>query len=90
MFRIGQFSEMSKTTIKTLRYYDEVNLLKPEQVDTETGYRLYTTRQLVTLHRIRGLRQAGLSLDEVRCILQGTDPKAILQGRKKELLAGLR
>lgn len=90
MFRIGQFSEMSKTTIKTLRYYDEVNLLKPEQVDTETGSRLYTTRQLVTLHRIRGLRQAGLSLDEVRCILQGTDPKAILQGRKNELLAGLR
>lgn len=56
MFRIGEFSKMSKTTIKTLRYYDEVGLLKPEAVDRFTGYRLYTTEQLVLLHRIQSLR----------------------------------
>ena len=36
MFRIGEFSKMSKTTIKTLRYYDESGLLKPEkQIDLQ-------------------------------------------------------
>lgn len=86
MFRIGLFSELGKTTIKTLRYYDEIGLLKPEQVDSATGYRLYTTRQLVTLHRIGALRQAGLSLPEVRGVLTDTDAETILQGRKKALL----
>ena len=49
MYRIGEFSKMSKTTIKTLRYYDEIGLLEPENVDDFTGYRLYTTQQLVKL-----------------------------------------
>ncbi|WP_139906138.1 MerR family transcriptional regulator [Clostridium thermarum] len=52
-YRIGQFSKLSKTTIKTLRYYDEVGLLKPEVVDDFTGYRFYTTDQLVKLHYIQ-------------------------------------
>ena len=62
MFRIGDFSKMSRTTVKTLRYYDEAGLLKPEMTDTFTGYRLYTTEQLLQLHRIQALRQAGLSM----------------------------
>mgnify|MGYP003623550970 CR=1 FL=1 len=47
MFRIGMFSKMSKTTIKTLRYYDEIGLLKPEETDRFTGYRMYSTEQLL-------------------------------------------
>ncbi|HHY99593.1 MAG TPA: MerR family DNA-binding transcriptional regulator, partial [Tissierellia bacterium] len=46
MYRIGEFSKMSKTTIKTLRYYDEIGLLKPQETDKFIGYRLYTTDQL--------------------------------------------
>ena len=46
MYRIGEFSRLARTTVKTLRYYDEVGLLKPEGVDPFTGYRHYTTRQL--------------------------------------------
>jgi DNA-binding transcriptional MerR regulator len=39
MYRIGEFSKMTKTTVKTLRYYDEVDLLTPEFVDPFTSYR---------------------------------------------------
>lgn len=89
MYRIGEFSKMSKTTIKTLRYYDEAGLLKPEQIDAFTGYRLYTTDQLVRLHHIQSLRQAGLSIDETKCILAGHPAEDILLRRKAELAAEL-
>ena len=41
MYRIGEFSELSKTTIKTLRYYEKEELLIPAHVDEDTGYRFY-------------------------------------------------
>ncbi|NTU89756.1 MAG: MerR family transcriptional regulator, partial [Actinobacteria bacterium] len=85
MYRIGEFSKMSKTTVKTLRYYDEVGLLKPKRVDDFTGYRFYTTDQLVRLHHIQALRQIGLSIDEIRLIMSGRDASAIMQRRKREL-----
>ena len=56
MFYIGEFSKMGKTTIKTLHHYDRIGLLRPAAVDGATGYRLYTTSQLVDLHRIQALR----------------------------------
>lgn len=85
MFRIGEFSKLTKTTVKTLRYYDEMGLLKPEEVDGFTGYRYYTTRQLYPLQRILALRQAGLSLEEVSRILAGASARDILLTRKAEL-----
>ena len=89
MFRIGEFSKMSKTTVKTLRYYDEIGLLKPERTDRFTSYRLYTTSQLVRLHRIQELRQIGVSISEIELILSGHDSNAILQKRRDELIAEL-
>lgn len=85
MFYIGEFSKMGKTTIKTLHHYDRIGLLRPAAVDGATGYRLYTTSQLVDLHRIQALRQAGLSVDEVAAIEGGADPRPIL-ARRRELV----
>jgi DNA-binding transcriptional MerR regulator len=89
MLRIGEFSKMSKTTIKALRYYDEVGLLKPEETDKFTGYRFYTTNQLVKLHRIQAYRQVGLSIDEIRLILSGHDAAPMLEKRMTELKSEL-
>ncbi|HJH06342.1 MAG TPA: MerR family transcriptional regulator, partial [Fusobacterium ulcerans] len=52
MYKIGLFSQITKTTIKALRYYDEVGLLKPSIINKENNYRYYTTKQLYTLHKI--------------------------------------
>jgi DNA-binding transcriptional MerR regulator len=41
MLKIGDFSRLSQASVKTLRYYDEVALLKPTQVDEVSGYRYY-------------------------------------------------
>lgn len=89
LFRIGEFSKMGKITIKALRYYDEIGLLKPEETDKFTGYRFYNTDQLLTLHRIQAFRQVGLSIEEIKLILSGHKAKGILQKRKAEIIAEL-
>lgn len=71
MYRIGEFSELSKTTIKTLRYYEKEELLIPAFVDPETGYRFYETNQLPELAKIISLRQMGLSINNIKSILKG-------------------
>ena len=85
MYKIGEFSSMSKTTIKTLRYYEKENLIKPVYIDQNTGYRYYETSQLVELSKIVHLRQAGLSIKDIKNILDGQDLTKILKNRKKEI-----
>lgn len=85
MYRIGEFSKMSKTTIKTLRYYDEIGLLQPETIDDFTGYRYYSTKQLIKLHSIQAFRQIGLTINEIKLILNGENKNNILEKRKNEL-----
>lgn len=85
MYRIGEFSKIAKITIKTLRYYDETGLLKPAFVDKENSYRYYTTTQLLPLHQIVVLRQAGLTIEEVKLVLSEKNAAYILEKRKKEL-----
>ena len=45
MYKIGEFSALTGLSVKTLRYYDEINLLKPSNVDNYTNYRYYTWLQ---------------------------------------------
>jgi DNA-binding transcriptional MerR regulator len=65
MIRIGDFSKLSRVSVKALRYYDEMGLLKPVSVDRFTGYRLYEYSQLSTLNRILALKELGFSLEEI-------------------------
>jgi len=69
MIRIGDFSKLSRISVKTLRYYDEMGLLQPVQVDPFTGYRLYEYSQLSDLNRILALKDLGFSLEEIGRLL---------------------
>ena len=69
MLKIGDFSKFSRVSVKTLRYYDEIGLLKPISVDQFTGYRYYSAEQISQLTRIVGLKNLGLSLEEIIQIL---------------------
>ena len=62
MFRIGEFSKLTQVSIRMLRYYDEVGLLKPAKIDSLTNYRLYSTEQVLLLNRIVFLRDLGFSV----------------------------
>jgi effector-binding domain-containing protein len=70
MLRIGEFSRIGQVSVKTLRYYDAVDLLKPHQVDPATGYRYYSFDMLPTLNRILALKELGLSLQQIKQLLK--------------------
>jgi DNA-binding transcriptional MerR regulator len=68
--KIGYFSLLSQVPVKTLRYYDELGLLKPAEVDKFTGYRYYRFDQLAQLNRILALKDLGLSLEQIAQLLK--------------------
>jgi DNA-binding transcriptional MerR regulator len=70
MLRIGDFSRIARVSVQTLRYYDDLGLLRPVSVDRITGYRYYDFDQLPRLHRILALKDLGLSLEEIARLLQ--------------------
>jgi DNA-binding transcriptional MerR regulator len=65
-YRIGEFSTLSGVSTKTLRFYDEIGLLRPASVDSRTGYRHYRPQQLEELASILALKNLGVSLADVR------------------------
>jgi DNA-binding transcriptional MerR regulator len=69
MIKIGDFARLSQVSVVTLRYYDEMDLLKPVKVDTFTGYRFYSADQLPRLNRILALKDLGFSLEQIRLML---------------------
>ena len=69
MFKIGEFSRLSLVSVKALRYYDELSLLKPMHVDEFTGYRYYSANQLPRLNRILAMKDMGLSLEQIALLL---------------------
>jgi DNA-binding transcriptional MerR regulator len=69
MIKIGDFSRIGRVTVKTLRFYDDLGLLRPARVDQENGYRYYTLDQLPRLHRILALRELGFTLDQMPPLL---------------------
>lgn len=70
MFKIGEFSIINRLTIKTLRHYDEIGLLKPAYVDEVSGYRFYTGSQLPKVQKIIHLKMIGFSLSEISELLK--------------------
>ena len=70
MLKIGDFSKLARVTVKALRYYDELGLLKPVSVDQFTGYRYYSAAQLTQLYRIIAMKDMGLSLEEISRVLK--------------------
>lgn len=69
MFKIGEFSKLTMISIKMLRHYDEIGLLAPETVDSFTGYRYYSARQLEAAGKIQALKSMGFGLATIREIL---------------------
>ena len=71
MFSIGEFARLGSVSVRTLRHYDEIGLLRPATVDPETGYRGYSAAQLGRLNRIMALKELGLSLTQAGRLLDG-------------------
>ena len=73
MLTIGEFSKICRVSTKTLRYYDRIDLLKPGQVDNDSGYRYYEVAQLQDMLLISRLKQYQFSLPEIAALLAKND-----------------
>jgi len=87
MLKIGEFSKLSHLTIKALRFYEKEGLLIPSSIDEWNGYRYYETDQLRDAANILTYRQLGLSIEEIKSILSGSDKKEILTKKAIALAA---
>jgi DNA-binding transcriptional MerR regulator len=85
-YRIGQFAALSGVSAKTLRFYDEIGLLRPASIDPRTRYRFYVPQQLEELASILALKEIGVPLAEVR----GLTRKAGSTKARREMLDDLK
>lgn len=67
--KIKEFSLLCQVTVKTLRHYEKIGLLQPNEVDEWTGYRYYDVSQMQTLMSIKRLKSMGFSLDEIASLM---------------------
>lgn len=88
MLKIGEFSMLSRISIRMLRHYDEIGLLRPDCTDERTGYRYYRGDQLTDAARIAALRDMGIGIQAIAEVLRGNDGtlERVLQSRQAELL----
>jgi len=70
LLSIGEFSKICEVSTKTLRYYDEIGLINPDEINPESGYRYYSIRQLKKMLFINRLKSYHFSLEEIKAILE--------------------
>ncbi|MBQ8293472.1 MAG: MerR family transcriptional regulator [Bacilli bacterium] len=68
--KIGEFSKMTGVSVKTLRYYDNINLIKPKKINKDNKYREYTEDQIFELNKILTLKNVGLTIKEIKQVLE--------------------
>ena len=73
MYSIGEFSKIGSVSTKTLRYYDEIGLLRPAYVDEENHYRYYAEEQVEQILFITELKTYDLRLAQIKAIMESKD-----------------
>jgi DNA-binding transcriptional MerR regulator len=89
MFTIGDFARHGRVSVRMLRHYDAIGLLRPARTDPATGYRYYTAAQLARLNRVIALKDLGFTLQQVQDIVEETvateELRGMLRLRRAEL-----
>lgn len=92
--KIGEFAKMCGTKISVLRHYDREKLLEPQYIDKFSGYRYYSSEQILVFYKINALKKAGFSLQEIREVISGVksekEIEAIFRQKENELQNGLK
>jgi DNA-binding transcriptional MerR regulator len=89
MFSIGDFANLGRVSVRMLRHYDAIGLLRPARVDPASGYRYYTAAQLTLLNRVIALKDLGFTLQQVQTMIdEKVDPgelRGMLRLRRAQL-----
>ncbi|MEH7464124.1 MerR family transcriptional regulator [Bacillus thuringiensis] len=76
MLSIGEFSKICGVSTKTLRYYAEIGLIHPDEINHENGYRYYSIEQLKKMLFINHLKSYHFSLEEIKAILESEEDQS--------------
>jgi DNA-binding transcriptional MerR regulator/effector-binding domain-containing protein len=89
MFSIGDFAGLGRVSVRMLRHYDAIGLLRPAHVDPHSGYRYYTAEQLRLLNRVIALKDLGFTLHQVQAMIEDKvdvgELRGMLRLRRAEL-----
>ena len=80
-YTTGQFAKMAGVTLRTIRYYDKIGLLKPSHI-LDNGYRQYCNKDLITLQKILALKELGFSLEEIYPLIIDNDKDSFKESLK--------
>jgi len=75
---IGEIAEYFGISRKAIRLYEKKGIIKPVEVDAQTGYRYYSTEQIKQLNALLELKALGFSLEEIKDVIDGKTSKEIL------------
>lgn len=83
MYRIGEFARIVDISVRTLRYYDECGVLKPNEIDKFTGYRYYNDKNIAECELIKLLKYVDFTLDEIIVYKDNLNDDAIKKKQKE-------
>lgn len=84
MYKIGEFSNITGIPVKTLRYYDEIDLFKPSYIEEDSNYRYYEKKQIEEIQYIMNLKKMNLSLQEIKEYMKKHDME-IIENKNKSI-----
>jgi DNA-binding transcriptional MerR regulator/predicted transcriptional regulator YdeE len=91
MFSIGDFAGLGRVSVRMLRHYDAIGLLRPAHTDPSSGYRYYTAVQLRVLNRVVALKDLGFTLQQVQTMIDDKvdvgELRGMLRLRRAQLAA---
>ena len=95
MLTIGEFSNICRVSTKTLRYYAEIGLILPDEINPKNGYRYYSIDQLERMLLINRLKDYCFSLEEIKSIFESEELMdevlfTALNKKKKEIAIKVR
>ncbi len=88
MMNIKKFAQLTGVSVRTLHYYDEIGLLKPDYIDPQSGYRFYSDNALCRMQEILFYRELDFSLKDIKEIIasENYDKHEALKGQKQLLI----
>ncbi len=84
LFTIGEIGKLFDINVRTLRFYDEAGLLKPEKTDEATGYRYYSTKQFERLNTIKYLRALDMPIERIIRFFENKDTDTLMELLKEQ------
>ncbi|MDD8048371.1 MAG: MerR family transcriptional regulator [Thomasclavelia sp.] len=83
MLKIREFSKLCNCSVYTLRYYDQIGLLKPSIINNNSGYRFYDETQLDEYIQIKDFQSIGFSILEIQSLNKKTNKQILIMIDRK-------